>query len=630
VAILSLAGHYQNLNRRPDALKLLGAVWERQRDRLGPDHADTLATRMSLAECYLENNQPAESLKQVKEILTLLAERKAPLERGHVVLLRTMAGAGCVVQQPEEGPRLLEQILEIQKARLPQDHPDALEIMSYVATSYVSFQRGADAVKLLRDVLKIQKVKPGRDDPEMIGTMLQLATLHLNLQQYDDALELCQEVQEVLAILKAKAGPVDDATRAIVSTASHLADQLDAAGRLLDGLKLREGLLALWKSKFPANEPEPHVIMHRLADSYTNLGRHADALKLREEALKVEIARFTGDPHETILRTQSVWYEAVPILEMMTGVADSYTAANRHAEAEQRYDQALELYKALIDKMSEDRQRLPHVRNLAASTAAKLGTVQLLGTRKVNEAEARFAEAVRLDERATVSFTIGDTYARNGQWKKAAAAYDRGLGMDPSNLQSWHRTAALHLGAGDAEGYRRVCREMLDRYCARQKIHLIDEERTATACSLAPGAVADFGVVETLAQRAVTGTEKHAYYPVFAWSKGLAEYRAGRFAGAVEWLKRFGSKDDASSYDATAFAALAMARHRVGEAEEAKASLVKAKAIVAGKMPDPAKGRPFEQGDWQDWLHAQILIREAEGVLKEKAGDKKPELKKPD
>ena len=37
-----------------------------------------------------------------------------------------------------------------------------------------------------------------------------------------------------------------------------------------------------------------------------------------------------------------------------------------------------------------------------------------------------------------------------------------------------------------------------------------------------------------------------------------------------------------------------------------------------------AKGRPFGLSDWHDWLHTQTLIREAEGVLMEKAGDKKP------
>ena len=48
-----------------------------------------------------------------------------------------------------------------------------------------------------------------------------------------------------------------------------------------------------------------------------------------------------------------------------------------------------------------------------------------------------------------------------------------------------------------------------------------------------------------------------------------------------------------------------------------------AQTIFAEKMPDPAAGRPFD-GYWQDWLHCQILLREAEALLKppQQKGDK--------
>jgi hypothetical protein len=37
-------------------------------------------------------------------------------------------------------------------------------------------------------------------------------------------------------------------------------------------------------------------------------------------------------------------------------------------------------------------------------------------------------------------------------------------------------------------------------------------------------------------------------------------------------------------------------------------------------MPDPGKGRPF--GDsWNDWLHCQILVREAEELILKNAED---------
>jgi Flp pilus assembly protein TadD len=141
-------------------------------------------------------------------------------------------------------------------------------------------------------------------------------------------------------------------------------------------------------------------------------------------------------------------------------------------------------------------------------------------------------------------------------------------------------------------------------------------ERTAKVCTLAPGAVADFGVVERLAQVAVTGTEQHSYYHYFVLAKGLTEDRAGRHAEAVQWLERFAPKADRGyDFDAIAFAALAMAQHRLGRTDEAKESLAKAQAIVARNIPDRSEGRPFRAGNWHDWLHAEILVREAEGLV---------------
>jgi hypothetical protein len=95
----------------------------------------------------------------------------------------------------------------------------------------------------------------------------------------------------------------------------------------------------------------------------------------------------------------------------------------------------------------------------------------------------------------------------------------------------------------------------------------------------------------------------------------LADYRAGRHAEAIRWTERFPLKADGVHWDATKFAVLAMAQHRLGRAEGARACLVRAERILA-KMPDPAKGQPLEVG-WQDWLHAQVLCREAEALLKE-------------
>jgi hypothetical protein len=146
-------------------------------------------------------------------------------------------------------------------------------------------------------------------------------------------------------------------------------------------------------------------------------------------------------------------------------------------------------------------------------------------------------------------------------------------------------------------------------------------ERTTKTCLLVPDAVADLAPVLRLADRAVTGTEKSGNYHFFLLCKGLAEYRAGRNAEAVNWAERSSPDAGGGSFDATAFAVLAMAQHRLGRREQSSAALDKAEALVAKKMADPGSGRPFGS-DWDDWLRCRILLDEARKLMKKDSGAK--------
>jgi serine/threonine protein kinase/WD40 repeat protein len=213
-----------------------------------------------------------------------------------------------------------------------------------------------------------------------------------------------------------------------------------------------------------------------------------------------------------------------------------------------------------------------------------------------------------------------------GQWDEAASVY--ALVVDANRDEHWYpwyQCAPLCLQIGNVKGYRRICREMLTRFGNTDKPEIA--ERTAKTCSLAPEAVSDFAPVLKLADRAVTGTEKRPGRECVL-TKGLAEYRAAHYSAAVDWLNHFSPRADGAGFDATAFAVLAMAKHRLGLApgsdaarlaEEARAALAHAQAILSQKMPDPKAGRPwagpYSVDNFHDWLHAQILVHEAEKLI---------------
>jgi tetratricopeptide (TPR) repeat protein len=245
----------------------------------------------------------------------------------------------------------------------------------------------------------------------------------------------------------------------------------------------------------------------------------------------------------------------------------------------------------------------------------------LLGT---GESLPSFEEASKVIKAAYREWNLASASARLGRWDPALAAIDKAAELEPANHWYVYHAATLHLRAGDVAGYRRACRAMLERFQDTQSPEIA--ERTAKTCLLLSDAVPDIDRVQKLADRAVTGTEKHGSYRWFVFVKGLAEYRAGRRAEAVKWLNRFEPHADGAHIDVSAFAVLAMAQHRLGQKEKAYAALHSAQVIFAEKMPDPVAGRPFGDG-WHDWLHCQLLLREAEALLSQKtdAGNHKSE-----
>jgi len=248
--------------------------------------------------------------------------------------------------------------------------------------------------------------------------------------------------------------------------------------------------------------------------------------------------------------------------------------------------------------------------------SVRLWKVPEPGKYRKPEAEEMIKQESGIPDDAGVHFALGGFHAQRGEWKEAAAAYDRGLDLDPSDHERWCQAAALHAVARDVDGYRRTCRELVQRFGSSD--HIVVVERTSKACFLLPNALsaADFERMQKQAERMVSGTEKRSLNPFLVLAKALADYRADRHADAVSgarvWVKQFFPiHEEGWHLDAANFAILAMAYHRLDQAEEAAAALVKAQTIMT-KMPDPPGS------DWHCWLIAQILCREAEAKLKKK------------
>jgi hypothetical protein len=102
-----------------------------------------------------------------------------------------------------------------------------------------------------------------------------------------------------------------------------------------------------------------------------------------------------------------------------------------------------------------------------------------------------------------------------------------------------------------------------------------------------------------------------------ALSLAMMAYRSGDFKGALAWRDKCLAYPDSNQARTAAIHAVgAMAAQRLGQAEQARAELEKARAMfVAPFARDATYPRGEGNGFWFDWAVARILLREAESAV---------------
>ena len=203
-------------------------------------------------------------------------------------------------------------------------------------------------------------------------------------------------------------------------------------------------------------------------------------------------------------------------------------------------------------------------------------------------------------------------HARAGQWTNAIAEYSRLIELVPQEHWYHFYLAALLTQSGDLEGYRRHCAHMLALFGTTDKPAIGD--RIGKACLIVPAKGIDLDAAARLADIAVTRGKEPAFLAYAELAKGLAEYRQGHSASAIDWMQKVLSNSGVvDNRDAAAWLVLAMAQHQSGKPVEARAALRNATQIISTKLPTLESG---DIGDaWNDWIVAHALLKEAQGLI---------------
>jgi tRNA A-37 threonylcarbamoyl transferase component Bud32/tetratricopeptide (TPR) repeat protein len=234
---------------------------------------------------------------------------------------------------------------------------------------------------------------------------------------------------------------------------------------------------------------------------------------------------------------------------------------------------------------------------------------------------------------------LAEFRARHGLWSDAAVDYSKLVELEPTNYEYYHSLAALLVRNGDLEGYRRLCAQALARFEGTRDPRV--PLQLAKDCLILQASGVDLGAVKQLAETAkvIISTNdifsswqstNGNFYVGLQFVKGLAEYRQGHFAGAVELEQKVLAveprqwKDPMSGKlvtlgredyrNAEAWMVLAMAQHELHQEAQARSSFDKGIAIAETKLPKLQSG---DLGDfWENWIIVGALAKEAKELLK--------------
>src|SRR5439155_14889716 len=218
-------------------------------------------------------------------------------------------------------------------------------------------------------------------------------------------------------------------------------------------------------------------------------------------------------------------------------------------------------------------------------------------------------------------------------WSSAAEKLFSACQSASSASGHWQQGAAALLMTGDADGYRRLCQDMIERFAMSESLN--DHERTIKTCLLQPGAV-DLGQLPTTTVFNALDDGKVAagLVPWATAARAMFALRGGEWAKAIELAGRASEGNVAQQLRALCLLVTAIARHRQGDDKFAKQQLALATQLIDAAAPGLTAGtleypRAVKIPAWGDWVNCEILRREAAKLLgatltQKQAGDSDP------
>jgi serine/threonine protein kinase/tetratricopeptide (TPR) repeat protein len=302
---------------------------------------------------------------------------------------------------------------------------------------------------------------------------------------------------------------------------------------------------------------------------------------------------------------------AMLLLLLIAGAAVSTWQAVRATRAERT--QSVLRQQAEQARANERQLRLQaEAREKIAQAEVFVRNSSLDEAAKVMRTMAPLLNEMDASNAAAIYFSLGDWHARHAQWNEAVTNIFKSIAGQSANFEAYDRLAPVLVQSGDLTAFAPLRRQMLSRF--GEMTNPVVAERVVNGCLILPWAGAELDRVGKAVDTALKAGSNHWAWNYIQVVKGLAEYRAGHFASAVDWLQaplREQGRD--ATLDVENYMVLAMAHHQMGYHGYARDALTTGLGIAAW-LPSSENDLKDWKG-WNDWIIAQSLIREAKELI---------------
>jgi len=325
------------------------------------------------------------------------------------------------------------------------------------------------------------------------------------------------------------------------------------------------------------------------------------------------VARPPSRPYrfKKLVRRNKVVFAAggVVALALLIGLGLSTWFFFREREARLREREARERETVLLAK-AEDRSKITQA-------------VMLVGQGKFEEAaeildEVKYFPASPTLDSVSALRSVGEWLALQERWPQAAERYFALVKIDQlgNNIQIYldYLACGVVLAAnGDAKAYGEFLNLAVANFSRSQN------DTVFYACLLRPLNPAQ---IQALKPMAATLERRFPTLPkniVTVWNQlplCLWHYRCGDYGAAIEWSQReVPFKGRFPPGVADWYLIRAMSLYRLGQLDEACFELAQGRQLVEAKLQGSLdRGRP-DVGNWDDWIFASILLKEATALV---------------